>query len=84
MSDDMKLAVREALISTRAVAMCPFHPEVTIRIGDDAAETHASYRVANIINDAWDHAARTVEMARQLGECADGVCPKCSDPSNPR
>jgi len=43
MLDDMKLAVREALISTRAVAMCPFHPEVTIRIGDDAAETHASY-----------------------------------------
>ena len=45
----MKLAVREALISTRAVAMCPFHPEVTIRIGDDAAET-SSYRVL-IFND---------------------------------
>jgi hypothetical protein len=82
MSDDLKLAVREALISTRAVAMCPFHPEVTIRIGDDAAETHASYRIANIFNDAWDHPAQTAEMARQLGDCADGACPKCSDPSN--
>lgn len=46
MSDDMKLALREALIRTRPVAMCPFQSKVTISIGDDAAETHASYRIA--------------------------------------
>jgi hypothetical protein len=78
MTDDMEAAVREALRSTRAVTVCPFHPEVTIRIGDDAAETHASHRLANIAAASWDHGARLAEMARQLGECADGVCPKCA------
>jgi len=78
MPEDTKAVVREALISTRAVTICPFHPEVAIRIGDDAAETHASHRLANIADAGWDHDARLAEMARQLGECADGVCPKCS------
>jgi hypothetical protein len=79
MTDDAKTVVREALMSTRAVTVCPFHPEVTIRIGDDAAETHASHRLANIADASWNHDARLAEMARQLGECADGVCPKCSE-----
>jgi hypothetical protein len=79
MADDVKTAVREALMSTRAVMVCPFHPEVTIRIGDDAAETHASHRLANITDTKWDHDARLVEMARQLGDCADGVCPRCAE-----
>lgn len=78
MTDDMKTVVREALMTTRAVVVCPFHPEVTIRIGDDAAETHAAHRLANIADAGWDHDARLVEMARQLGDCADGVCPQCS------
>ena len=79
MSDNTKAVVREALISTRAVKVCPFHPEVTIRIGDDAAETHASHRLASIVDANWDHDARLVEMARQLGDCADGVCPRCAE-----
>jgi hypothetical protein len=79
MTDDAKAVVREALMSTRAVTVCPFHPDVTIRIGDDAAETHASHRLTNIADPDWDHEARLAEMARQLGECADGVCPICSE-----
>jgi hypothetical protein len=79
MTDDRKIVVREALMSTRAVTVCPFHPEVTIRVGHDAAETHASRRLTNIADANWDHDARLVEMARQLGECADGVCPRCSE-----
>ena len=79
MPEDTKAVVREALISTRAVMICPFHPEVTIRTGDDAAETHASHRLAKIADAGWDHDARLAEMARQLGGCADGVCPKCSE-----
>ena len=43
-ADDQKLAVRNALLTTRATAACPFHPAITIRVGDDAAETHAFYR----------------------------------------
>jgi hypothetical protein len=79
MTDDMKTVVREALTTTRAIVVCPFHPEVNIRIGDDAAETHAAHRLANIADASWDHDARLVEMARQLGDCADGVCPRCSE-----
>ena len=43
-ADNLQLAVRHALLTTRATAVCPFHPDVTIRIGDAAAETHAFYR----------------------------------------
>ena len=79
MTDDTKTVVREALMSTRAVTVCPFHPEVTIRIGDDAAETHASHRLTNIADASWGHDDRLAEMARQLRDCADGVCPRCSE-----
>lgn len=79
MTDDVKALVREALMSTRAVKVCPFHPEIMIRVGDDAAETHASHRLANIADASWDYDARLAEMARQLGACADGVCPRCSE-----
>jgi hypothetical protein len=39
--DDLASVVRYALETTRATAVCPLHPDVTIRVGDDAAETHA-------------------------------------------
>ncbi len=79
MSVDAKTVVREALMSTRAVKVCPFHPEVTIRIGDDAAETHASHRLNGMPDSSRDRGALLAEMARQLGDCADGVCPRCSE-----
>ena len=40
-TNNLESAVRSALLTTRATAVCPFHPDVTIRVGDDAAETHA-------------------------------------------
>ena len=46
--DDLISVVRYALESTRAVALCPFHLDVTVRVGDDAAETHALARARNI------------------------------------
>jgi hypothetical protein len=36
-ADNLESAVRSALLTTRATAACPFHPDVTIRVGDDAA-----------------------------------------------
>ena len=48
-ADNLQLAVRHALLTTRATVVCPFHPDVTIRIGDDAAETHAFYRARNLV-----------------------------------
>ena len=47
--DSLETAVRNALLTTRATAACPFHPHVTIRVGDDAAETHAFYRARNLV-----------------------------------
>lgn len=80
-ADNLEAAVRHALMTTRAIAVCPFHPDVTIRIGDNAAETHASYRAGKTIRSegvGWDHGALMEEMARQLADAADGLCPRCS------
>ena len=40
--------VRYALETTRATIVCPFHDEVIIRVGDDAAESHAFERAKRI------------------------------------
>lgn len=37
-ADDLGSAVHYALETTHAIAVCPFHLDLTIRIGDDAAE----------------------------------------------
>ena len=80
-ADNLESAIRHALLSTRATAACPFHPEVTIRIGDDAAETHAFYRAGNFVKSdgtRWNHELLMEEIARQLADAADRVCPQCS------
>ena len=80
-ADNLESAVRYALLTTRATAVCPFHPDVTIRIGDDAAETHACIRARNIIRSddtTWERAALMEEIARQLADAADGECPRCA------
>jgi hypothetical protein len=80
-ADNLELAVRKALSTTRATAACPFHPDVVIRVGDDAAETHAFYRARNFVKSdgtGWDHDLLMREIARQLVDAADGVCPQCS------
>lgn len=48
-TDDLSATVRYALETTRAIAVCPFHSDVTIRVGDDAAESHAFERAKRII-----------------------------------
>jgi hypothetical protein len=42
--DDLTRLVSYALETTRATAVCPFHEDVIIRMGDDAAESHAFER----------------------------------------
>ena len=81
-TDNLETAVRNALLSTRAIAHCPFHSEVIVRVGDDAAETHALYRARNVVKSdgaGWDHELLCEEIARQLADAADGICPRCSD-----
>jgi hypothetical protein len=79
--DDLKGVVRYALESTRATAVCPFHLDVTVRIGDDAAETHAFLRARNILKSdgtKWKAEILREEFDRQLGIAADGCCPQCA------
>ena len=81
-TDDLEHAVRDALLTTRATAACPFHPEIIVRVGDDAAETHAFNRARNLIKSdgtAWHHDLLVEEIARQLSGAADGICPQCPD-----
>lgn len=48
-TDDLAAVVRYALETTRATMVCPFHEEVVIRVGDDAAESHAFERAKRIV-----------------------------------
>lgn len=45
-TDDLGALVRHALETTRATVRCPFHDEVIVRAGDNAAESHALERSA--------------------------------------
>jgi len=79
-ADDLTAAVHYALETTRAVAACPFHWDVIIRIGDDAAESHAFERARRMIRSdgtTWASEALREEFRRQLAEAADGQCPRC-------
>jgi hypothetical protein len=80
-TDDLASVVRYALTTTRATAICPFYDSVTIRVGDDAAETHVYVRATKVIKSdgtTWEHEALHREIDRQLDEAADGVCPGCA------
>ncbi|MHC2618328.1 hypothetical protein ACVIW2_000360 [Bradyrhizobium huanghuaihaiense] len=48
-TDDLAAVVHYALETTRATMVCPFHEEVVIRVGDDAAESHAFERAKRIV-----------------------------------
>ena len=80
-ADDLSATVHYALETTRAVAVCPFHSEVTIRVGDDAAESHAFERAKRIVRSDgtnWKTQDLREEIARQLSRAADGECPRCA------
>jgi len=80
-TDDLVAVVRYALTTTRATTICPFHDNVTIRVGDDAAEIRAYVRATKVIKGdgtTWEHEVLHKEIDRQLDEAADGVCPECT------
>jgi hypothetical protein len=79
-ADDLSSAVRYALEMTRATMVCPFHLDVTIRVGDDAAESHAFARARKLVKSdgtTWEGEALRKEFGRQLGKTADRYCPHC-------
>jgi len=80
-TDNLASAVRYALETTRATAICPFHENVTVRVGDDAAETRAYLRACNVIKSdgtTWEREVLREEVKHQLGDAADGACPECA------
>jgi hypothetical protein len=79
--DNLSAIVRYALESTRATAVCPFHLDVMVRVGDDAAESHAWARARKIVKSDgtnWEAEALRKEFNQQLGSAADGCCPLCA------
>jgi hypothetical protein len=79
-ADNLSVAVRYALETTHATAECPFHMGVVIRVGDDAAESHAYERAKRIVKSdgtTWAKEALRKEFTRQLGKAADRCCPRC-------
>jgi hypothetical protein len=79
--DKLSAVVRYALESTRATAVCPFHLDVMVRVGDDAAESHAWARARKIVKSdgtKWEAEALGKEFDQQLGKSADGCCPLCA------
>ncbi len=80
-ADDLTAVVRYALDTTRATIVCPFHDDVTIRVGDHAAESHAIERAKKIVRSngrPWDGKVLRAEFSRQLGAAADVHCPRCT------
>ena len=80
-ADNLSSAVRYALTTTVATTVCPFHTDMTIRVGDDAAESHAFARARKIIKTdgtKWEREVLMEEFRRQLIEAADGQCPQCA------
>ena len=80
-ADDLGSAVHYALETTHAIAICPFHLDLTIRTGDDAAESHAFARARKLVKSdgtTWEGEALRKEFGRQLGKAADRYCPYCA------
>jgi hypothetical protein len=84
--DDLGSAVHYALETTRAIAVCPFHLDVTIRTGDDAAETHAIARAKKLVKrdgTTWEGEVLRKEFGRQLSKAVDRYCPHCARSGGP-
>ena len=80
-ADDLGSAVHYALETTHAIAVCPFHLDLMIRMGDDAAESHAFARARKLVKSdgtRWEGEALRKEFGRQLSKAADRYCPHCA------
>jgi hypothetical protein len=76
--DDREGAARYALAKAKAIEVCPFHPEVTIRVGDDDAERHAYALATTILKSdgtMWMREDLMPALKEQLDMAADGECP---------
>jgi len=77
-ADDLGSAVHYALETTHAIAVCPFHLDLMIRMGDDAAESHVARKLVKSDGTRWEGEALRKECGRQLSKAADRYCPHCA------
>jgi hypothetical protein len=79
--DDVELAARYALAKAKAIEVCQFHNDVTIRVGDEDAERHA-YALATTIAKSdgtmWMREDLVESIHDQLVMAADSECPQCA------
>jgi hypothetical protein len=81
LADDVELVARAALAKAKAIEVCPFHSDVTIRVGNDDAERHA-YALATTTlmsnGTMWLREEVMPAIKDQLDMAADGECPECA------
>ena len=78
--DDIEAIAQTALAQTKALKVCPFHKEVTIRIGDTDAERHAYAIATNMMkkeDTLWMRDDVLESIKYELDMAADGECPRC-------
>lgn len=74
-------AARYAVGSTGAIKVCEFHPEVSLRAGDQEAERHAYALATTILKREGNMFMRDDLMSAIKGEldnAVDGECPTCA------
>jgi hypothetical protein len=79
--DDVEVAARQTLFKVKAIEVCSFHRDVTIRIGDEDAERHA-YALATTLlkrdGTMWMREDMMAAIQNELDMAADGECPACA------
>jgi hypothetical protein len=79
--DEVEDAARFALAKSGAITVCPFHPDVTIRVGDDDRERHAYALATTILKSdgtMWMREDVMPAIKDALDMAADGECPACA------
>jgi hypothetical protein len=79
--DTLESAARYALARANAIEVCRFHPEVTIRVGDNDAERHAYALATTILKSdgtMWMREDLMPAIKDELDMAADGECPACA------
>jgi hypothetical protein len=80
-ADDLEAAARRALATAKAIDVCPFHSDTTIRLFDDDAERHAYAIATNLVKKdgtMWMREDLMAEIQRQLDDASD-ECNQCAN-----
>ncbi len=78
--DTCEDVARVALVRAKALTCCQFHPEITIRVGNDDAERHAYALATNAMKQdgtiAYMREYVLTAIKCDLNEATD-ECPRC-------